>query len=330
MRGPFWTPITPLTGSLLHAAPHKDSPRELQQLYREEIYKRDPIPYSQLREGRVYGLSELLDDRDPMHRAFFNDLLAPSGMHQMRIIRVTEPGGVSAWLSIARDKPDFTAANGALLSALAPHLRRALRNYVTIERERFRANVTGHAIQRLNFGWLSLDARGRVIEISSHAERLLQHCGELRQDRRGRLVGTRAELDRELTEAIKACAVNPEGRPFALHISRDPWIDMLVVPVQDRPDAPTSTPIAIAYMQGDNSSVADRHVQIAELFGLLPSEARLALALSRGLSIAEAAADLGLTIETARNYSKKIYAKMGARGQSDLIRFILASVLALA
>ena len=24
MRGPYWTPITPLTGSLLHAGPHSD------------------------------------------------------------------------------------------------------------------------------------------------------------------------------------------------------------------------------------------------------------------------------------------------------------------
>ena len=66
------------------------------------------------------------------------------------------------------------------------------------------------------------------------------------------------------------------------------------------------------------------------MFGLLPSEARLALALSRGLTLTEAAADLGLTIETARNYSKKIYAKTGARGQPDLVRFILAGVLAFA
>jgi DNA-binding CsgD family transcriptional regulator len=92
----------------------------------------------------------------------------------------------------------------------------------------------------------------------------------------------------------------------------------------------SGAPAVIAYLQGDSRSDADRHEQIAQLFGLLPSEARLALALSRGLTIAEAAEALGLTIETARNYSKKIYAKTGTRGQSDLVRLILTSVLALA
>ena len=53
-------------------------------------------------------------------------------------------------------------------------------------------------------------------------------------------------------------------------------------------------------------------------------------ALSRGMSITEAAQDLGLTVETARNYSKKVYAKTGARGQPDLIRFVMRSVLAIA
>ena len=42
---------------------------------------------------------------------------------------------------------------------------------------------------------------------------------------------------------------------------------------------------AVAYIQGDNRSLADRHEQLAELFGLLPSEARFALALSRGQSM---------------------------------------------
>ncbi|WP_340318369.1 helix-turn-helix transcriptional regulator [Rhizorhabdus argentea] len=303
---------------------------ELRQLYRQEIYKRDPLPYLALREGRVYALSELLDSDVAEHQQFIDELLTPSGSRQMRTVRVSEPSGVDAWLTIARDNPDFTAADSALLSALATHLRRALRNYVEIERGRAHANISANAIEKLNFGWLSLDSGGRIIEASSRAQRLLQHCPALRIGRRRHLTAVSTELDRELRSAIKLCADNPETRPRALHISRDPWIDMLLVAIQTRVDEPLSAPVAIAYLQGDNHLLSDRHQQIADLFGLLPSEARLALALCRGLTLTEAAADLGLTVETARNYSKKIYAKMGARGQSDLIRYILASVLALA
>jgi len=60
---------------------------------------------------------------------------------------------------------------------------------------------------------------------------------------------------------------------------------------------------------------------------LLPSEARLAWVLAQGVSISDAAEAVGISVETARNYSKKIYAKTGARGHPELVRIILTSVL---
>jgi len=42
--------------------------------------------------------------------------------------------------------------------------------------------------------------------------------------------------------------------------------------------------------------------QLVNLFGLLPSEARLAWAIAQGCSLVEAAEDLGVTNETVRNY----------------------------
>ena len=68
---------------------------------------------------------------------------------------------------------------------------------------------------------------------------------------------------------------------------------------------------------------------MAQLAHITPSEARFALKLAEGLTIAEAGVALGLTLETARNYSKQIYFKMDLRGQSDLIRYLQNSVIPL-
>lgn len=68
--------------------------------------------------------------------------------------------------------------------------------------------------------------------------------------------------------------------------------------------------------------------QFVNLFGLLPSEARLAWQLAQGTSFADAAAMVGITEETGRSYSKKIYAKTD--GQPELVRILLTSVLAIA
>jgi DNA-binding CsgD family transcriptional regulator len=130
--------------------------------------------------------------------------------------------------------------------------------------------------------------------------------------------------------AVRAVAADPRSRPRAIILSRDPWFDMLLAPARGIAIAAGPRPAVIAYVHGDRQPSTDRRDQLAQLFGLTPSEAKLALALSRGMTIAEAAADFGLTVETARNYSKKIYSKTGARGQPDLIRFVMRSVLAIA
>ena len=63
---------------------------------------------------------------------------------------------------------------------------------------------------------------------------------------------------------------------------------------------------------------------------LCPSPQRRVLWLrAQATSIADAADALGITVETARNYSKKIYAKTGAKGHADLVRIVLTSVLAI-
>lgn len=281
---------------------------------------------ARLRDGRVYDLAELLERVDPGCVVAIRAEVAA-----LRMVRLTEPSGVAARLFCARERGAFTSADGALLNKLAPHVRRALRGYVALERETSRLSIASEVVERLNFGWIALDARGHVRDASREAARLLRHGRGLKTARGGRLLAADPRAERRLSEALRTLA-DPDAtvRTQAIVVSEDPWTELLLTRPNARAARSAGAPALIAYVQGDSRSDADRHEQIAQLFGLLPSEARLALALSRGLSIADAARALGLTIETARNYSKKIYAKTGTRGQPDLVRLILTSVLALA
>ena len=105
---------------------------------------------------------------------------------------------------------------------------------------------------------------------------------------------------------------------------------MLVVTASKRLVPTITVPAVIAYVHGDNWRSSDRCAQLADLFALTPGEARLTLAICRGWTIAEAAAEFGLTAQTVRGYTKTIYAKTGARGMPDLVRIVMGSVLALA
>ncbi|MEK6636887.1 MAG: helix-turn-helix transcriptional regulator [Pseudomonadota bacterium] len=289
---------------------------------------RDPFPYQTMRPGRVYALEELLNPADARQQAFYETVMLPQGLTNMRSIRVAEPGGIDLWLSCSGGR-NIGSATSALLTALAPHLRIALRSFAAFERERFRSAVTGQAFDRLKMGWLSLDATCRIIDATDNVEQLFQWGTLLRRGRYERLVPASPAIDRELTALLKDFAGNRDARPQAFNLSKDPWVEMLVTPLQRPAFSGSKTPVAIIYVSGDRRSQADRCEQLVDLFGLLPSEARLAWMLAQATSISEAANALGLTVETARNYSKKIYAKTGARGHAELVRIILTSVLAI-
>jgi len=307
-----------------------DATPELHRLYREKYAPFDPVLGRNLEEGRVYRLDELFDEDNRDHRAYRDAILIPRGIRFLRGVRVVEPGGVQGWLLIARQNTDFRADQDAMLERIAAHFRLSLRTYMALENQRTYARIADEATGRLNFGWISLDNQGAVIEINPRARQILDTTHALRVARNGILAAQRGAIDRRLREAI-ARLVDRQGTPSqVINISNDPWLTMLLTSLPVHASKAGRTPVMTAFLQSDRKSQADRHEQISQLFGLLPSEARLAVAISQGASIAQAAAMQSISVETARSYSKNIYAKMGARGQADVVRFILTSVIALA
>jgi DNA-binding CsgD family transcriptional regulator len=322
-------PVGQPQSRVVHLFSGADWPPPISKAYRDGGYLDDPLPYFSQAEGRVYRLGELLSAGDPAHEDYRRRMLVPSGMNVMRFLRVEERGGVSAWLTVSRAAGEFGPEADALLTELAPYLRAAIAAQVALERERTSATVAGEAIRRMNFGWITLDAAGKIIDADSHGTALLGDGAILMRGRGGRLAGRAAEVNRGIADAVQR-STGTASRPRAIVLSREPWLDMLLVPAALSPAAAGPAPALVAYVHSDSWSSADRCEQLGELFDLIPCEARLALALSRGMSIVEAAGELGLTVESARTYSKRIYAKTGARGQADLVRFIHRSVLAIA
>lgn len=323
---PFGTP----EARVIHLYAGEPSPPLVSRHYREELYRSDPMPYHDMVEGKVYPLDELLQFEDPAHRDYLAQLLTPSGMNHMRMIRIAEAGGVSGWITITRRTGDFAPEADLLLADLAPYLRAAMRGHVALERERMGAAVANDAIRRMNFGWVTLDGEGRVLDTDFTGAELLAASGTLIRGKDGRLTARDPDLRTEIVKAVAGLLSDVHSRPRAIVLSREPWFDLLLVASAQQMGTTQVSPAIVAYVHADNWSSADRCDQLGQLFDLAPSEARLALALSRGMSITEAAGELGLTVESARTYSKRIYAKTGARGQADLVRFIHRSVLAIA
>jgi len=105
---------------------------------------------------------------------------------------------------------------------------------------------------------------------------------------------------------------------------------MLLLPFRSRPLTGLIMPAALAlWRPAARTSNPRRIALLGTVFGFTASEARFAHALLDGSSIAEAAQTLGLTLQTARQYSKQLYSKAGVRGHADLVGRMMTSVVSL-
>lgn len=325
----------------LHLYSGRRSPPVIQELYKSDFQARDPTPYHGMVDGQVYSLGELLQRGEPSHDTFVREIMMPSGMNALRMVRTVEASGITVWLTVTRREGDFSHRDTALLAALVPFLRAVLRTFIALERERVNGVLAGEIIRRLNCGWIVLDATGKVLEADPCGRDFLLNSEVLRQSPQGTLQAARRECSEQIEAAVRELSSVPGARARCVILNREPWWDMLLVPADSAAHSVKSLPAVIAYVQRgdvwqtDDAALAGEQLdesaaQLGRLFGLAANEARLALALARGLTLAEAAQALQLTLETTRTYSKRVFAKVGARGQADLVRIINRSLVRIA
>jgi DNA-binding CsgD family transcriptional regulator len=283
----------------------------------------DRFHYDNLRPGRVYAISEFFD-HDPVYRAERARHMQRLGITDERVVRIPEIDNASAWLIMARAQP-CTAADSALLSNLAPYVEEALRAHVELERSRASASVSAQGLARSATAWMVMDREARLLSIDPRLDAWMRatlgyapRLGERLRD-----LGARAE--RELTAAATHLTGDAPGPPRPLLLLEHPRLEALLTATTDTPRR-----AMLVLCRLPHARTAESVARLASLFDLPRREAELAVALNEGLSIAEAAERMGLTLETARNYSKKLYTKLGVRGQAELVRLVSDSVAVMA
>ncbi|MFC4294723.1 helix-turn-helix transcriptional regulator [Novosphingobium tardum] len=253
------------------------------------------LPINALRPGRVYALAELPLDSDSEQV----ERRAELGIAHARLLRVAPRDDLNGWLLLFHANQEFAAADSALLSAIAPHLAAALETRARIDELTLRTRIAEDALARLGIAQAALGVDGRPIVADAVMRLPRMPLAEATSAREPRLVGLGGD-------ALLL-------RPFA---------------TAGCPLAPCATIAATRTPRRNNHAAA--RALLARLHGLSPREAALADALSRGEPLVAAGVALGLTPETTRNYSKRIYAKTGTTGQADLVQMVLNGLALLA
>lgn len=283
----------------------------------------DALSMASLRPNRIYALDELLDFDDSTHRTQQDGLLGAASIGDGRFMRVVGRSGATMVLALLHGRRVFEAADSAVLAALAPAIASALDLHDRVMRLQMRTVAAEDALGLLGIGQAVLDAEGGLIVHDPLAPAIAPALFGAEAQRRGADDGLR-QACHALTGGDRATRriipTDTSGTRQALlrTMPRPPGTDM--------PRAAAIVSVRIARI-GEARSAA-RTLQAGT--DLSVKEAELALAISRGQSVADAADALNLTLETARNYTKRIYSKLALTGQADLTRYVLSSLAPLA
>jgi DNA-binding CsgD family transcriptional regulator len=286
----------------------------------EELSESGLLPYATLRPDRVYSLQEMLFPGEAAIAERQAEALARHNIAHARFVRVVSPKEHEAWLILLHDRRDFGAADSALLSALTPHLALALDLLADIEALRLRAETAEEALGLLGVGQAAFDAEGRVLFADDCAAAELDAQPNARPP-------LRAREAQALAVACSELAGQFDRARRLVNIDERKQRNLLLRPALPSRAGVLSRAAAVGLVRKSRREAPVNGARvISAVHGLSPNEAALAEAVSRGRSIIEAGAELQLTPETARNYSKRIYAKTGASGQADLVRLVLTGL----
>jgi DNA-binding CsgD family transcriptional regulator len=278
------------------------------------------LPYTSLRPHRVYSLEETTLPESPEAIRRQRKVLDDASVAYARFIRVVARGDHNAWLVLLHDRHDFGAGDSALLSSLAPHFALALAMLMEMRALRLRATIAEDALTLIGVGQAILDADGRVVLADSIAQEELDIQSTGRAQIRA---GAAQALNAACLELSKASPAARRTVRFDERLGKDMLLRRAPVDVGAALSGGYSVGL-VRQPRRENAASAARVA--AATLGLSTREAALAEAISQGRSIIEAGAQLQLTQETARNYTKRIYAKTGANGQADLVRLLLTGL----
>jgi DNA-binding CsgD family transcriptional regulator/PAS domain-containing protein len=289
--------------------------------------------------GGAFDIAALVEHRLVARTEFHADVLRPQGIRTMTGIKLPLGSGFDiAGISLAFDAHGAEAPRGAvaLLDALAPLLRRAAAVSLHLHAAEARAQGLAAALDAMPQAALLLAADARVLFANGRAERLLA-AGDGLHVEAGRLGAARPADTQALRRLVGAAAGVAEGRvsgsPDALAVARPSGrapLSLLATPVRDlHAQLPLpGLPAAMLLVSGGDEPTTPPQqaaARLQALFGLTPTEARVALQVAQGASGPEAAAALGIGAGTVHAHLKSIFAKTGVRRQSGLARLLTRS-----
>lgn len=265
---------------------------------------------------------------------FYNDLLRREGdMNHAIGVKIFQEGerfaGLSAYYGDSRFD-DYSVELDRVLKTLAPHLRMSLqlaRYYSTSDRLPVCA---ADLLAGISAPACLVSDTQKLLAGNQPFWQALANGQGLRLDRSDCVRPADSRFDRRFAAMIRnaAAARSDGGHPTTFEVAANAKERVTITFFRVRSMV---TSIArwlwnpanqILVVVGLPAPVQNRLADARSHFGLTPAEARLAVELTSGCSLADCAQRLGVTYETARSYLRVIFSKTGTHRQGELVALL--------
>ncbi|WP_449432578.1 helix-turn-helix transcriptional regulator [Pseudomonas putida] len=303
-------------------------------------YPQAVTPFSNPPVDQVFTVDDLMSEAQWADSVYYKTYGTVHDTYHIMGADISTPDGGKLRFRITRPKaaPRFSAAERTLCEMILPHLRRAMHVHNLLDRSESISELYSQAISRLSVATIVLDQNGSVLRLNPIASELLKQADGLKLVG-GHLEATYPSDNRELQRLVRsAFARSPSSEGAspaaeAMSVSRPSGninLGVVVEPIstQDWADGKNKPAVVVYIRDAVGRSMASDTVT-KQLFNLTRAETALAMELANGLSLEEAAEVLNVRRNTARAHLRSIFSKTGVRRQTELVRIILNSVVAL-
>jgi len=270
---------------------------------------------------------------------FYTQWMQPNNIYYIggRVILDELNRKASISLHRTKKKGNWEQEELALLSEIAPHLRRALNIHAEFTRLKLQQDALLKGLDKLVIGLILFNAKADVVYINPTARSIIETHPALS------IIGHRisahnAEEDQLLASTISNVAnIDPD----------DSWRQSVGIGLT-HPDVSIPLPILVtpmhahqltseleyegakvaAFLSDPNQSQPISADSLISVYNLSPAEAHVAIGIANGLSIDEIALSSHHSTHTIRSHLKSTFKKIGVSRQSELVKILLSSPFA--
>lgn len=295
-------------------------------------------PFTGMPCDEVVTVEDILSISEWRHHAYYQTWCAPHHVFHVLAVDIRTPDHAVFPFRITRAEAGahFTQKDRERLKQLLPHLRRALHFSTQLDRSESLRALYVQALGLLAVAAITFDKAGRILQMNSTAEQLIKAGDGLKLS--GGYLEAHYPADNRILQAAirKSVARLDTAKPKineTLSVTRPSGkvalgLVLQCVPVQDWAGG-DDQPAALLFVRDAESRTQAPNSVIGKMFSLTPAETVLAVELANGSSLEEAAETLGIRRNTARAHLRAIFSKTGVRRQTELVRIVLNSVVAL-